>query len=410
MATIEEIIIQLRTNVKDARRNLESVNKTFKKNGELTKTAQANMKKFEQAQSKLSTMTKHSRVQFAGWALSLMFFGMALQRVSNTIWKMGTKTFQDVMHSVQDTVTQFDLLEGSTSFLKFVIGQALEPIAAALIPIVDTISDWVQKNPELLAGIVAWGAALGAIFTVGGMGVLAINGFRELGTILIGISGISAPGLLAIAAALVAIGGISWKAFNETPDAWEALKDVWNELKTGILDSLLELIKSIGDALGLNIDNWEDVAWTIAWAASVAIAFIENIIDAITLLVRVTITAVDGFVEIGKAIFYIQSNQPLKLFSNTQRALADLKSDINDVTAAWDAGMSGSNTMELAQLGVEGFRQRYYFNNADQYQGQGTSIYAQGQSIGVEPTTLVEIYLDQNKISDAILQNVTRNV
>jgi hypothetical protein len=117
---------------------------------------------------------------FAGWAMSIMFAGMALQRFSMSIYKFGTKAFQEISHSVEGTVTNTDMLQGSMKYLGFTVGQALEPVVAFLIPIIDKISEWVERNPKLTATITTLGIALGSIFMVGGMGVLAINGFIDL--------------------------------------------------------------------------------------------------------------------------------------------------------------------------------------------------------------------------------------
>ena len=138
---------------------------------------------------------KKHRAAFAGWAMSIMFAGMALQRVSNQVWSNGTKAFQDIAHSVEGTATQFDMLEGSMKFLGFTIGQALEPVAAWLVPIVDHISDLVMENEELVAGFTITSAVLGGLFSVGGMGVLALNGFADLAT-KIGLAKTNADGIV----------------------------------------------------------------------------------------------------------------------------------------------------------------------------------------------------------------------
>lgn len=124
---------------------------------------------------------KNTRKEFAGWAMSIMFFGMAMQRTFMGFWKEGQKTFQDVMSSVEGTTTGFELLSGGVKEMQFSIGAALEPLAYAFIPIVDNITDLIQRFPEFSAGAIASGIAIGTIFMVGGMGVLAINGFIELG-------------------------------------------------------------------------------------------------------------------------------------------------------------------------------------------------------------------------------------
>jgi len=120
-------------------------------------------------------------MQFQGWAMSVMFFGMALQRVFFGIWKSASKTFNDVIHSVDGAVTGFDMLGGSIKYLQFTAGAALEPLAYALIPIIDNITELINKYPELTRFTVKWGAILGTIFMIGGTGALAIAGFMDLG-------------------------------------------------------------------------------------------------------------------------------------------------------------------------------------------------------------------------------------
>ena len=131
---------------------------------------------------------KKEQVPFAGYAMSLMFFGMALQRMFSTIWKSSTKTFQDVMHSVEGTVTQFDMMEGSLKYLGFVVGSALEPIMSFLIPLVDKIADWAAENPKLTGSLVALLGVLGTLFMVGGTMKLALDGFTGLGLAIGGVT------------------------------------------------------------------------------------------------------------------------------------------------------------------------------------------------------------------------------
>lgn len=153
---------------------------------------------------KTNLKAKQSKREFAGWAMSMMFFGMALKKLFDGIWKSSTKTFQDVMHSVEGATTQFDMMEGSLAYLGFTIGEALEPIVAYIIPIIDAMQQWAEEHPELTAGIVAIGLALGTLFMVGGMAALAINGFIDLG-LKIGAAEVSASALLGTLGTLMGI-------------------------------------------------------------------------------------------------------------------------------------------------------------------------------------------------------------
>lgn len=180
-------------------------------------------------------------IKFAGYAMSIMFFGQQLQRTFSSIARFGTKTFQDVMHSVAGTVTQADLLDSSFKYLGFTIGQALEPLIATLVPIIDRVSEWVTEHEELTKKIVATGVALGAIFAVGGAGVLAINGFIELAAKL-GLLKLNAEGAITsidgLKGALTKIGGAIaiGVSFNMISGALDDFKQ--GKVAKGIVESI----------------------------------------------------------------------------------------------------------------------------------------------------------------------------
>lgn len=178
-----EILIKARDK---ASKELQNVNKQIKKNGQFTKSYSSRFDKLQKAQSRLHksqalTVKNMNKVQqqFDGAALSVMFFGMALTRVATQIWTAGTKTFQDVMHSVDGTVTSFDLLNAAGDTLKFTLGAALEPIAAQLVPIVNSIADWVSNNEDLVRDIVTAFAVGGSIMTAFGIVKLGLVGVSE---------------------------------------------------------------------------------------------------------------------------------------------------------------------------------------------------------------------------------------
>ena len=179
----EKIIIQVLARVEKAKKDLRDVAKTIKKTGATGVVAnkqmgRAQLKVMKQQKALTQAMGKGTR-EFQGWALSIMFFGMALKRVFNIIWKSSTKTFQDVAHSVEGTVTQFDMLDGSLKFLQFTAGAALEPIAGFLIPIIDKVTDLISANEGLFRGIVIALAVGGTVLTALGMGALAASGFAD---------------------------------------------------------------------------------------------------------------------------------------------------------------------------------------------------------------------------------------
>jgi hypothetical protein len=249
---------------------------------------------------------------FAGWAMSIMFFGMALQRAFSQIWTTSTKTFQDVMHSVEGTVTQFDMLEGSMKYLGFVAGAALEPIAAWLIPVIDSISEWIVNNEELFRTIVAVGGIAGTVFAIGGAAALAVNGFidlfAKLGIIALDAKGaistvggmsmgefgafMTNPTVLLVAAAIALIAGLSWKAFKETPEAWKSVKESFLSLKTSVGEVFSSFSKLVEAVFDFKLE-WDTIAWTIAWVLKLIMSLInialigfEALIDSLTVVVE----------------------------------------------------------------------------------------------------------------------------
>jgi hypothetical protein len=99
-----EILIKARNEAsaafKEAQKGLTGIHKD-------AAAAETSMKKFDNASMHLEKTEKRlekamfgAKKQFQGWALSIMFLGMALSRVFNQIWKSATKTFQDVTHSM----------------------------------------------------------------------------------------------------------------------------------------------------------------------------------------------------------------------------------------------------------------------------------------------------------------------
>lgn len=186
----EELIIKVTADVVEAQRRLSKVRKDINKTSRITKQGNIRLAKAQREvikrQEKLNNVIGKSNVQFAGYALSLMFAGMALQRLFGTIIKVGLKAFNEVTASVEGSVTASTKLAGSMKFMGFLIGEALQPIIAWLVPIVEWISDWIEENQSLTAGILVMGAAIGTALMVGGMLKLAIDGFVSLKGIILG--------------------------------------------------------------------------------------------------------------------------------------------------------------------------------------------------------------------------------
>ena len=127
---------------------------------------------------------KKGQKPFAGYALSIMFAGMAIQRTFSSIRKFGVSTFQEINKSIEGTTTNADLLDGSMKYLGYTVGSALEPLMATLIPVVDALAKWADDNPKLVSEIVELGSAIGGLMLAFGGYTLAKNGLAELSGML----------------------------------------------------------------------------------------------------------------------------------------------------------------------------------------------------------------------------------
>lgn len=147
----------------------------------------SNVKGASRTSESLSKKLKKNEGHFHAWALSIMFAGMQMMAIFKQIWSMGSTTFQDVMHSVEGTTTGFDMLQGSMKYLGFIIGEALEPVATWLAPIIIKLAEWINDNQEIFKTVVVIVGAVGSLLFVVGQTVLAVGGlitaFKNVGTI-----------------------------------------------------------------------------------------------------------------------------------------------------------------------------------------------------------------------------------
>lgn len=113
--------------------------------------------------------------------ISLLFFGMQLQRTFQSIARAGITAFTKVMESSDRMGTAVQRLGVHWRFLKFSIGSAinaaLEPMLPKILNIVDSISRWVQQNKKLTSGILLWGFVIGsALFILSTLALGIVQG------------------------------------------------------------------------------------------------------------------------------------------------------------------------------------------------------------------------------------------
>jgi hypothetical protein len=198
----------------------------YREEGRLLKKTGADIKNYNKniaETAKLKRTLQDINPPFQGWAMSIMFAGMALQRLAVQMKQFGTKAYDDITHSVEGSVTANDRLNASMTMLGFSVGEALAPILDSLIPIVDKIQEWVETNPTLTGELIKWGFIIGTIALIWGSVVLAMAGVTgamlkiiELGAALKvifmaisgWISGIGTAGIVSFGIAILGVLGL----------------------------------------------------------------------------------------------------------------------------------------------------------------------------------------------------------
>lgn len=283
-------------NMKQIRQQVvQKLNKAFKTgDAQGIRTYSKQLGVLDKNMYRLNDRLKTSRGAFQGWALSIMFFGQMVQRAFTAIWKSSSKTFNEVMHSVANTTTGFDILNGSLTYMRFLAGQALEPVAMELLPIIDGISTWIEENQELFAGIVKLGVVLGTALALIGSFTLAWGGLVKLFGIVKGVLWLVGSAIGAVAAI------IGWPFTLISIAAAAALYLIitkWESI-TGFFSDLGEGIKNIWKTVTTAIGNFFSNLWTgIKNAAIATINFlirgINKLIGAINLIPGIDLGKID---------------------------------------------------------------------------------------------------------------------
>jgi len=397
MASQQEII-EILIKVRDEQtKKLNRAQVAMKDLGHTTRNFDKQLKKVNKTQGQLDSITKKNQVQFAGWAMSIMFFGMALKRIFSQIWKFASKTFQDVQHSVEGTTTGFDMLQGSLKYLGFTIGEALETVVTWLMPIIDSISDWVSKHQELTAGIVVSIGVLGTLFATLGAGKLALDGFTSAFQLMGGsasgaLAFLSNPAVLAGAAAIAAIAVVSWKSFKETPEAWKAVKDTLAELDlTPVKDSFIELSKTIFPDVKV---GWEDIAWATAWYNTIYKNFVQAYVNYTATFINAIILTYNALDSLSKMIEYVFSFGTRGSKADIAESMDLAKESLSDLMVTSKAfGSNVSAIFKTATTSIEDFKNQTLEAKKVTDASSLSGSYTGGYSAKLPQSNIKDLYL-----------------
>jgi len=143
------------------------------------------------------TTTKSFVRQFQAWALSMLFFGMAIKRFFSGITKTSVQSFKKIMESSGYAGTAIQQLSAHFEYLKFTIGSAIDQVLMRFLPmiinIVMALARWVREHPGLVTALLGLGIAIGTLLMLFGIFWLGINGIIDM-MIKFGLASVSTSG------------------------------------------------------------------------------------------------------------------------------------------------------------------------------------------------------------------------
>lgn len=257
------------------------------------------------------------------------------------------------------------------------IGDALIPafndLLDAMRPFIESMTDWVRENPELVQGIIiVTGAISGLLLGVTGLG-LAVSGAMSIFSGLAAVGGVLATALgfvslpmIAIVAAIAGIIGAGYmlykhwdeiKAFasetwdsikNSASEAWEGVTSSVSGLVDDTVASFQDLGSSISDTWS-NIksstsQNWESIKSTMVSGAQSAIAAAKSAFASLPTPIQNVLTIVYNVVK-------TQLDLVRNIFSTVLNAIkAAVRGDMQGVVNAFKTGLN--NAINIIKTGV----------------------------------------------------------
>lgn len=131
---------------------------------------------FQEADRQLAKLKN----DFDGSAMSVMFFGMAIKHTFQSIMNATVNTFTSIAQDLNENSVAISKLSANWMFLKFTVGDAIgsviRQILPTITPIIQGISDWVERHKKLVGWITITGIILGGLMMTYGVLKLGIMG------------------------------------------------------------------------------------------------------------------------------------------------------------------------------------------------------------------------------------------
>jgi len=218
--------------------------------------------------------------------LSLLFFGMAIQRMFLGLARTGMDAYMKITEGQTEFGQSTLKLAAAWEYTKFVIGEAIGSVLTALLPtilpIIRKITDWVEQNKELVGWIIIIGVILGTLMMTFGIVALGIRGMLAWIGNMIGafkMLGVAATFLMAnpviLAIALIAAAIIflyfAWQ------NNWFNIRQTTGVIVHGIANAFFYLVEAGQFLLTGMIIVWNGILTVVEMVAGPIIDVINGI-------------------------------------------------------------------------------------------------------------------------------------
>lgn len=281
---------------------------------------------------------KRARVEakrFKGEYLSILFFGMAIQRVFGGFLTTAFQTFKKVTEGTSAANSQVGRLTAAWEFFKYSLINALlnnpmfQSFIEWLIGLVDWFSELNNKTNGWLAILFLIGAAVGGLLTSWGIIALGIGGIQTLfGPIIAStITWLSttALGVTVMGAIKTALNAINTFMVAKMGGSWIGITLGW----VAALLSVFFVAKGLNSKFG----SWGSAfkAWAAAIALAVAYIFdsMVNVVkDSLDILVRGLQTVISGLSKAASLLGFRGLSERLGSAAKTLQGFRDTRIDI----------------------------------------------------------------------------------
>lgn len=295
------IVTKMVDKVSGATKKIEKSIKTMRGGVEKTTQSMTGLTAKGKKINQTLTSTAIGITRFKMHLLSVMFFGMLIQRTFSRILRSAVTAFTKIMESSGFLGTSIQRLGVQFEYLKFIIGSALntvlEPLMPTILGLIDAFTEFTQKHPGLISWIILLSLAVGTLLFLFGTLGLGIGGLTKAFPFLkVAISALLSPlGLIVLAfLLLIMVIPAARKLFFEMfTNVGKAIKNFgkliiavfkgdWELAKLYAIRVLINLLDAAGNFAGMIIQVFVEIGNWIFLGMISPLLTVLKLIDAVT--------------------------------------------------------------------------------------------------------------------------------